>query len=172
MDINQNNPIWCTDITYIRMPHGFVYLSAVMDWNSRFVLSWEVSTSMEESFCVSSLETALRRYDKPEIFHTDQGSQYTGKAFTGVLKANDIKISMDGKGRAMDHIMIERLWRSVKYEEIYLKDYQRIDELKKALKEYFEFYNHQRPHSTHDGKTPAEIYGVKKELTPALKLAA
>ena len=172
IDINQNNQVWCTDITYLRMPHGFVYLSAVMDWNSRFVLSWEVSTSMEESFCISSLETALRRYNKPEIFNTDQGSQYTGRAFTGVLKANDIKISMDGKGRAMDNIMIERLWRSVKYEEIYLKDYQSIDELKDSLKEYFEFYNHERPHSTHGGKTPAEIYGVKKELTSELKLVA
>ncbi len=155
IDINRNNQVWCTDITYLRMPHGFVYLSAVMDWSSRFVLSWEVSTSMEESFCISSLETALRRYGKPEIFNTDQGAQYTSRAFTGVLKANDIKISMDGKGRAMDNIMIERLWRSVKYEEIYLKDYQSIDELKSSLKEYFEFYNHERPHSTHGGKTPA-----------------
>ncbi len=172
IDINQNNQVWCTDLTYIRMPHGFVYLSAVMDWHSRFVLSWEVSTSMEESFCVSSLETALRRYKKPEIFNTDQGAQYTSRAFTGVLKANDIKISMDGKGRAMDNIMIERLWRSVKYEEVYLKDYQSIDELKSSLKEYFEFYNHERPHSTHDGKTPAEIYGVMKEIIPELKLAA
>ncbi len=172
IDINQNNQVWCTDITYLRMPHGFVYLSAVMDWHSRFVLSWEVSTSMEESFCVSSLETALRRYEKPTIFNTDQGAQYTSRAFTGVLKANDIKISMDGKGRAMDNIMIERLWRSVKYEEIYLKDYQSIDELKSSLKEYFEFYNHERPHSTHGGKTPAEIYGVMKEVVPELKLAA
>jgi len=96
LDINHNNQVWCTDITYLRMPHGFVYLSAVMDWHSRFVLSWEVSTSMEESFCISSLETALRRYDKPEIFNTDQGAQYTSRAFTGVLKANGITISMDG----------------------------------------------------------------------------
>ncbi len=137
IDIHQNNQVWCTDLTYIRMPHGFVYLSAVMDWNSRFVLSWEISTTMEESFCVSSLETALRRHGKPEIFNADQGAQYTSRAFTGILKINDIKISMDRKGRAMDNIMIECLWRSVKYEEVYLKDYQSIDELKSSLKEHF-----------------------------------
>jgi putative transposase len=170
--INQNNQVWCTDITYIRMPHGFVYLSAVLDWHSRFVLSWELSVTMEESFCVSSLETALRRYDKPEIFNTDQGAQYTSRAFTGVLKMNEIKISMDGKGRAMDNIMIERLWRSVKYEEVYLKDYQSIDELKHSLKAYFEFYNYERPHQAHEGRTPAEIYGVDRELIPELKAAA
>ncbi len=172
MDIIEPNQAWCTDLTYIRMPHGFVYLTAVMDWHSRFVLSWELSITMEESFCVSSLETALRRYGKPEIFNSDQGAQYTSRAFTGVLKMNDIKISMDGKGRAMDNIMIERLWRSVKYEEVYLKDYQSIDELKKSLQSYFEFYNYERPHSTHDGRTPAEIYGVMKDVVPELKLVA
>jgi len=172
LEINRINQVWCTDLTYIRMPQGFVYLTAVMDWHSRFVLSWELSITMDESFCVSSLETALRRYEKPKIFNSDQGVQYTGRAFTGVLKANDIRISMDGKGRCMDNIMIERLWRSVKYEEIYLKEYSNIEELKRSLKAYFEFYNHERPHKFHMGRTPAEIYGVEKVKQPELKLIA
>jgi len=172
LEINRTNQVWCTDLTYIRMPQGFAYLTAVMDWHSRFVLSWELSITMDESFCVSSLETALRCYGKPEIFNSDQGVQYTGRAFTGVLKANDISISMDGKGRCMDNIMIERLWRSVKYEEIYLKEYSNIEELKRSLKTYFEFYNHERPHKFHTGKTPAEIYGVGKVKQPELKLIA
>lgn len=173
LDINRARQVYCSDLTYIRLPKGFVYLTVVMDWHSRFVLSWELSNSMDESFCVSCLETALRKYDKPEIFNTDQGSQYTGRAFTGTLKQHDINISMDGKGRAMDNIMVERLWRSVKYEEIYLKEYQNMGELKQSLKEYFDFYNYERPHSTHGGKKPAEIFGIKKDnLTPELKLAA
>jgi putative transposase len=158
LDINRANQVWCTDITYIRMAGGFVYLVAVMDWYSRKVLSWEVSASMDESFCVSALERALRLYPKPEIFNTDQGSQFTSKAFTGVLKEHDIRISMDGKGRCMDNIFIERLWRSVKYEEIYLNDYTTTDDLRKALRKYFHFYNTERPHQTFDGATPLEIY--------------
>lgn len=158
LDINRINQVWCTDITYVRMPGGFVYLTAVMDWYSRKVLSWEVSVTMDDSFCVSALERAIRRYGKPDIFNTDQGSQYTGKDFTDVLKANGITISMDGKGRAMDNIMIERLWRSVKYEEIYLKEYASVLELIQSLKIYFEFYNTERPHASFGEQTPAEVY--------------
>jgi putative transposase len=158
LDIGRANHVWCTDITYIRLEGGFVYLVAVMDWYSRKVLSWEVSPSMDESFCVSALERALRLYPAPEIFNTDQGSQFTGKAFTGVLKKHDIRISMDGKGRCMDNIFIERLWRSVKYEEVYLNDYATTEELRKGLRTYFYFYNTERPHQTFHGATPLEVY--------------
>jgi putative transposase len=168
LEIDRPNQVWCSDVTYIRMAGGFVYLTAVMDWHSRYVLSWEVSVTMEEDFCVSALESALRRHGKPQIFNTDQGVQYTGQAFTGVLKGQAIRISMDGKGRAMDNIMIERLWRSVKYEEIYLKDYESIPELITALKAYFEFYNHERPHQGLGGATPAEVYHDR----PVLKRVA
>jgi putative transposase len=158
LDINHSDQVWCADITYIRMPGGFVYLTAVMDWHSRFVLSWEVSVTMDNDFCVSALQSAIRRYGKPEIFNTDQGVQYTGKAFTSVLKENDIRISMDGKGRWMDNVFIERLWRSVKYEEIYIKEYNSVTELVQSLKQYFNFYNFERTHQALDGKTPAELY--------------
>ena len=158
MAITKPNQVWCTDITYIRLSGGFVYLVAVMDWYSRKVLSWELSSSMDESFCVSALERALRLYPKPEIFNTDQGAQFTGNAFTGVLKENDILISMDGKGRAMDNIFIERLWRSVKYEEVYLNEYHSAESLRVALKRYFHFYNHDRPHQSFDSRTPMEVY--------------
>lgn len=158
LDINQADQVWCSDITYIPMAHGFVYLTVVMDWYSRHVLSWEVSVTMDDSFCVSALERALRRYPGPEIFNTDQGSQFTGKAFTDVLKDHDIKISMDGKGRATDNIMVERLWRSVKYEDVYLKDYETVEDLIAGLREYFEFYNNERPHQSFGVRTPAEVY--------------
>ena len=156
--IERPNQVWCTDLTYIRLSGGFVYLVAVMDWHSRHVLSWEVSTTMDDSFCVSALERALRLYGKPEIFNTDQGPQFTGTAFTGTLKAAGIRISMDGKGRALDNIFIERLWRSVKYEEIYLNEYATVDALRKALKKYFHFYNRERPHQSFGRATPAEVY--------------
>ena len=173
MTINKPGQVYCSDITYIRLATSFVYLTVVMDWHSRFVLSWEVSNSMDDSFCVSCLETALRKYDKPDIFNTDQGAQYTGKNFTGTLEEHGINISMDGKGRAMDNIMVERLWRSVKYEEIYLKEYRDLEELKQSLKIYFDFYNYERPHSTHGGRKPAEIFGIYREQPQqALKLAA
>ena len=129
-----------------------------MDWYSRYVLSWEVSVTMDDSFCVSALERALRRYPGPEIFNTDQGSQFTGTAFTNVLKEHDIQISMDGKGRATDNIMVERLWRSVKYEDVYLKDYETVEDLITGLREYFEFYNNERPHQSFGKRTPAEVY--------------
>jgi len=168
LEIERPNQVWCSDLTYIRLAGGFVYLTAVMDWHSRYVLSWEVSVTMQEDFCVSALESALRRHGTPEIFNTDQGVQYTGQGVTGVLKDKSIRISMDGKGRAMDNIMIERLWRSVKYEEIYLKDYESVSELITALRVYFDFYNHERPHQGLGGATPAQVYHSR----PALKLVA
>jgi len=163
LDIKEANHVWCTDITYIRLPHGFVYLVAVMDWGSRKVLSWEVSNTMDEAFCVSALERALRLYGKPKIFNTDQGSQFTSNAFTGILIKHDIKISMDGKGRALDNIMVERLWRSVKYEEIYLNEYESVAALKISLKRYFQYYNYERPHQSFGDATPAERYVVEAE---------
>jgi len=167
LDINHPDQVHCSDITYIRMPGGFVYLTAVMDWHSRFVLSWEVSITMDTEFCVSALERSLRLYGSPEIFNTDQGSQYTSKEFTGILQDHGVKISMDGKGRAMDNIMIERLWRTVKYEEIYLKEYKNVSELKAALKTYFQSYNYERPHKSLGGKSPADIYIQAVKLAKA-----
>jgi len=167
LEVTQSNQVWCTDITYIRLQGGFVYLVAVMDWFSRKVLSWEVSTTMDDSFCVSALERALRLYPKPEIFNSDQGSQFTGNAFTSVLTDAGIKISMDGKGRCMDNIFIERLWRSVKYEEVYLNEYESVGELRRALRKYFYFYNEERPHQHFDYQTPMAVYlgsiGQKKD---------
>ncbi len=167
LQINAPNQVWCSDLTYIRLKGGFVYLTVVMDWYSRYVLCWEISVSMDESFCVSALERALRCHNYPEIFNTDQGSQYTGSAFTGVLKEHGIRISMDGKGRAMDNIMVERLWRTVKYEDIYIRDYESVEELVKGLRSYFEFYNNERPHQTFGGRTPAEIYWDASQLRKA-----
>ena len=158
LNICRPDQVWCSDITYIRLKHGFVFLTAVMDWYSRYVLSWEVSVTIDDSFCVSALERALRCNSWPDIFNTDQGSQYTSASFTGVLKDHDIDISMDGKGRAMDNIMIERLWRSLKYEDIYLKDYETVEELIAGLREYFEYYNNERSHQSFGGRTPAEVY--------------
>lgn len=156
--IDQANQVWCSDITYIRMQGGFVYLVAVMDWYSRKVLSWEVSNTMEDSFCVSALERAVRLYGIPEIFNTDQGSQFTSTDFITVLKQNGIKISMDGKGRWMDNVFIERLWRSVKYEDVYLKEYRTVVALRQGFSEYFLFYNEERPHQSFGTCTPAEVY--------------
>ena len=140
------------------MPGGFVYLTAVMDWHSRYVLSREVSTTMDDDFCVNALQSAIRCFGKPDIFNTGQGSQYTGNNFTGVLKQHQIQISMDGKERCMDNIFIERLWRSVKYEEIYIKEYLNVKDLINALKQYFEFYNFERPHQSLNRNTPTEMY--------------
>jgi putative transposase len=162
--IDRPNQIWCTDITYIPMQGGFVYLVAIMDWYSRKVLSWEVSNTMEDMFCISALESAIRLHGRPEIFNTDQGAQFTSSDFIDVLKRNDIKISMDGKGRWMDNVFIERLWRSVKYEDVYLKDYRTVVALKQGLGEYFRFYNYDRPHQSFDACTPVEVYeGLYKE---------
>lgn len=167
LNIDHCDHVWCSDITYIRLKQGFAYLTVVMDWYSRYVLSWEISITMDESFCVSALERALRIHGSPEIFNTDQGSQYTGNAFTGILKSHGIKISMDSKGRAMDNIMVERLWRTLKYEDIYIKDYETVEELIAGLRDYFLFYNNERPHQTFSGKTPAEVYWGKAEMLEA-----
>ena len=163
-DVTKSNQVWCTDITYIPLSCGFVYLTAVMDWHSRYVLSWELSITMDNEFCISALERALRCHGTPYIFNTDQGSQYTSHEFTKVLKDKDIKISMDGKGRCIDNIFIERLWRSVKYEEIYVNEFKSVEQLRKSLKKYFDFYNHKRPHQSFKGQTPAEIYYGENQL--------
>ena len=156
--IDKPNQVFCTDITYIRMQGGFVYLVAVMDWYSRKVLSWEISNTMDDSFCVSALECAIRLYGIPDIFNTDQGAQFTGTAFIKVLVDNEIKISMDGKGRWVDNVFIERLWRSVKYEDVYIKEYPTVIALRSGLREYFQFYNDERPHESLDKCTPSEFY--------------
>ncbi|WP_017397601.1 IS3 family transposase, partial [Acinetobacter lwoffii] len=150
LNIQRSNQVWATDITYIPMAKGFVYLCAVIDWYSRKVLAHSVSISMEVAFCIETLNEAIEKYGRPEIFNTDQGSQFTSDAFIEVLKSNDIQISMDGKGRWVDNVMIERLWRSVKYEEVYLKAYSNVLDAKKQLNAYFEFYNLKRPHSSLD----------------------
>ena len=156
--INQPNQVWCTDITYIRLKGGFVYLVAIMDWHSRRVLSWELSNTMDSSFCISALERAIRLHGTPQIFNTDQGSQFTSESFTAVLKDNKIKISMDGKGRWMDNVFIERLWRSVKYENVYLNEYASVSDLRQGLKRYFQYYNYERTHQSLNSLTPAEAY--------------
>ncbi|QHI16549.1 IS3 family transposase [Acinetobacter haemolyticus] len=156
--IQRSNQVWSTDITYIPMAKGFVYLCAVIDWHSRKVLAHRVSISMEVDFCISVLNEAIEKYGSPEILNTDQGSQFTSDAFIDVLKSNGIQISMDGKGRWVDNVMVERLWRSVKYEEVYLKAYSSVTDAKKQLSAYFEFYNLKRPHSSLDKMTPNEFY--------------
>jgi putative transposase len=155
--IERINQVWSTDITYIRLQGGFVYLVAVIDWHSRYVLSWEVSTTMENEFCMSALKRALHR-GKPEIFNSDQGSQFTSNAFTGILKEHEISISMDGRGRALDNIFVERLWRSVKYEEVYLHEYESVPQAIAGLRKYFDFYNSERLHQSLDYKTPEAVY--------------
>lgn len=155
--ITRTNQAWCTDITYLPMRKGFAYLVAIMDWHSRKVLSWRVSNTMDTDFCVEALNEALNRYGNPEIFNTDQGSQFTSEAFTSVLKQRGIKISMDGKGRWVDNVFIERLWRSVKYEEVYLHAYEDIPHARQNLKKYFEFYNTKRRHQVL-GCTPDKKY--------------
>jgi len=159
LKINNPNQVWCTDITYIRLTHGFVYLVAIMDWYSRYVISWELSTSLEADFCVSALERSLEK-DKPEIFNSDQGSQFTSMAFTKVLKSNDIRISMDGRGRVFDNIFIERLWRSLKYEKVYLSEWEKVAEARNGIREYFNFYNCKRPHQGLKDKRPVDIYSA------------
>mgnify|MGYP000293222204 CR=1 FL=1 len=157
VDIERVNQVWSTDITYIPMHRGFMYLTAVMDWHSRFVLSWELSNSLESAFCVSALEQALA-YGVPEIFNTDQGAQFTSKEFTGTLIEHGVAISMDGRGRALDNAFIERLWWSVKYEDVYPKVYGDGVALYQGLKNYFRYYNEERRHSGIDKKTPAAVH--------------
>jgi len=158
LNIDRPNQVWAADITYIPMERGFVYLVAIMDWHSRKVLSWKLSNSMDASFCVEALEEALARYGKPEIFNTDQGSQFTCDDFTKVLKDADIKISMDGKGRWVDNVFIERLWRSLKYEEVYLKAYESVRAARESIKTYLTFYNSERTHQSLVKLTPDEVY--------------
>ena len=175
LKITRPNQVWAADITYIPMARGFLYLVAIIDWYSRYVLSWRLSNTLDSGFCVEALEEALRK-SKPEIFNTDQGTQFTSEAFTGLLKQHGIKISMDGKGSYNDNLFIERLWRSVKYEEVYLKAYQDGREARIGLGNYFRFYNTERPHQTHGYRTPSEVYtstpvestsrGMVESLTP------
>jgi putative transposase len=155
--VERVDQVWSTDITYIRLPQGFIYLTAVIDWFSRYVLSWEVSTTLDAAFCVSALERALSG-GRPEIFNTDQGSQFTSAEFTGCLSAAGVSISMDGRGRALDNIFVERLWRSVKYEEVYLKEYANVPEAIGSLGAYLRFYNEERLHQSLGYRTPAAIY--------------
>ncbi len=175
MKISKPNQVWCADISYIPMRRGFLYLVAIMDWASRKVLSWRLSNTMDADFCVAALDEALARYGKPEIFNTDQGSQFTSDAFIGTLKNADIRISMDGKGCWVDNVMIERLWRSLKYECIYLHAFESGSEVRQGLKKWIDFYNTQRPHSSLDDKTPSEAYWNQPRpgyAGPLIKLAA
>jgi putative transposase len=158
IEIRRPNQVWAMDITYIPMARGFVYLAVVLDWFSRRVLSWRVSITMEAAFCVEALEDALARHGKPAIFNTDQGSQFTGTAFTGVLSKNNVAISMDGKGAWRDNVFVERFWRSVKYEEVYLRGYDSVGEARASIGRYLDFYNGRRPHSSLDGATPDQAY--------------
>ena len=156
--ITAPNQVWAMDITYIPMARGFVYLAAVIDWYSRRVIAWRVSITMETAFCLEAVEEAIARHGTPEIFNTDQGSQFTSADFIGLLKHHEIAISMDGKGCWRDNVFIERLWKSVKYEEVYLHGYDTVSVARQALNRYFDFYNRRRPHSTLDGKTPDTAY--------------
>ena len=158
--IDRPNQVWCADITYIPMRRGFLYLVAVMDWATRKVLSWRVSNTMDVEFCIDALEDALKRFAQPEIFNTDQGSQFSSPRFTGVLQEANVRTSMDGRGRWMDNVFIERLWRSLKYECVYLHAFETGSELRTGLSRWIGYYNARRPHSTLDGRTPDEAYGA------------
>ncbi|BDM63570.1 transposase [Shewanella sp. NFH-SH190041] len=164
LSIERADQVWATDITYIPMEKGFAYLIAIIDWHSRKVLAWRMSNTMDTQFCLDALDEALAKYGKPEIFNTDQGSQFTSDAFTGRLKEMDIRISMDGKGRWVDNVFIERLWRSLKYEEVYIKAYGTITEAELAIGEYFVFYNEQRFHQGLNNHTPDQVYFAKKKF--------
>ena len=167
LPITRPNQVWAMDITYIPMARGFVYLAAVVDWFSRRVLAWRLSITLEAAFCIEALEEALARYGRPEIFNTDQGSQFTSTAFTEVLLKNEIAISMDGKGAWRDNVFVERLWRSIQYEEVYLKAYDSVSEARASIGRYLAFYNGRRPHSSLDRRTPDQAY-----LIPLPQLAA
>jgi len=171
LEITRPNQVWAMDITYIPMAKGFVYLAVVLDWFSRRVLSWRLSITMEASFCIETLEDALAKHGKPEIFNTDQGSQFTCPAFTGVLRKHDIKISMDGKGAWRDNVFVERLWRSVKYEEVYLHAYDSVSAARDGIGRYLDLYNRRRPHSSLDDMTPDQAYFASDGLLP-IRLAA
>lgn len=165
VEISRPNHVWCSDITYVPMRQGFMYLVAIMDWFSRYVVAWEISNSLDGHFCLRCLRQALGAA-KPEILNTDQGVQFTAHAFTSAVEQAGVRVSMDGRGRVLDNIFIERLWRSVKYEDIYLKDYSTGHELKKGLHGYFGFYNHERVHQNLDYLTPAEVYYGNQRIAP------
>ena len=158
VEVTHANQVWSTDITYIPMAHGFVYCVAVIDWYSRMVLSWRLSNTLDASFCVDALDEALHRYGTPEIFNTDQGSQFTGDDFIGALKKSGAQISMDGKGRWLDNVFVERLWRSLKYEEVYLHAYDDVPETRRAIGSYFAFFNDERPHQALGYCVPSHVY--------------
>lgn len=158
LGIDRPNQVWATDITYIPMRRGFVYLVAIVDWYSRRILAWRLSNTLTTDFCIEALDEAITRYGTPEIFNTDQGSQFTSAEFTGALKAHDIRISMDGKGCWRDNVFVERLWRTIKYDEVYLKAYDSVSHAKASLGQFITFYNSRRPHQTFAGKTPDMIY--------------
>jgi putative transposase len=166
LPVTRVNQVWAADVTYIPMARGFLYLVAILDWYSRNVLAWRLSNTLESSFCVEALEKALSRYPAPEIFNTDQGAQFTAEAFTSVLRERGIQISMDGKGRWLDNVFVERLWRSLKYEEVYLHAYQDAREARTGIRGYFEFYSEQRPHQVLGYQTPAAFYraGLQKAI--------
>lgn len=170
--IRHPNQVWASDITYLRLPGGHVYLVAIIDLYSRKVLSWRLSNSMKTDFCIEALEEALDRYGSPAIFNTDQGSQFTSEAFTSILKANHIQISMDGKGRALDNIYVERLWRTLKYEDFYIKSYETMTDLRFGLSRYFHFYNTMRFHQSLDYQVPDEKYQSFQDIHQEIKAAA
>jgi putative transposase len=165
--IDRPDQVWAMDITYIPMARGFVYLAAVIDWFTRRVLSWRLSITMQTDFCIEAVEEALARYGKPEIFNTDQGAQFTSDAFTGLLKAHDIAISMDGRGAWRDNVMVERLWRTVKYDEVYLRAYDSVAHARASLGRFLDFYNAKRPHSSLDARTPDQAYFNRDPLAKA-----
>jgi putative transposase len=171
VEITRPNQVWAMDITYIPMARGFVYLAVVLDWFSRRVLSWRLSITMEASFCVETLEEALAKHGKPEIINTDQGSQFTCAAFTGALAKLAIRISMDGKGAWRDNVFVERLWRTVKYEEVYLRAYDSVSDARASIGRYLDLYNRRRPHSSLDGRTPDQAYFAEESMLP-IRLAA
>lgn len=165
--IDQPNAAWCADITYIRVRGGFVYMVAIMDWHSRKILAWRLSNTMDSTFCIEALREAIGRYGPPAVFNTDQGAQFTSGDWIGVLKAHKIRISMDGKGRATDNAFIERFWRSLKYEEVYLHDYTSVALARKRIADYVAFYNQLRPHQGNDGRAPDKVYGLNKSTEQA-----
>ena len=167
LTIDRPNQVWAMDITYIPMARGFVYLAAVVDWSTRRVLAWRISITMDVHFCLEAVEEAIQRYGTPEIMNTDQGSQFTSRAFVGLMKEHEIRISMDGKNSWRDNVFVERLWRSVKYEDIYLKAYESVSAVRTGLSKYFNFYNSRRPHSSLDGRTPDQVYYNRLSHTEA-----
>jgi putative transposase len=172
VDVGRANQVWAADITYLPMARGFGYLVAIIDWHTRMVLAWRLSNALDTSFCVEALDEALQRYGAPQIFNTDQGTQFTSAPWIERLEREQIQISMDGRGRCLDNVFVERLWRTVKYEEVYLRAYDDLHDARQHLSEYFAFYNDERPHRAHDGWTPSAAYQQSLELQHGLARAA